>query len=363
MHMRKLYLLLVGIVFFAAQALAQRTVTGKVTDEKGNAMPNVSVVVRGTTTGTTTKDDGSYSIVIPANARALVFSSVDMSPVEKAVGTATVINATLKAEDKTMTEVVVVGYGTQRRKEVTSTVVSVKGAVVANKPVQSFEQALAGRATGVQITIPNGVLNTPPVFRIRGTNSISLSSYPLIVVDGIPTFTGDRSGTAAAGNALASINPNDIESIDIAKDAAATAIYGSRAANGVVFITTKKGKAGKAKISYNGSVAFTKVYGVPEVMNAQQYTDYKNAAAANNGNVNSTNPAGSGYTHFATATDVNGKLIDTKWADFVYRKGFSYDNNVNVSGGSENTNYYFSAGYTHQEGILKRNDFDRRNLL
>src|SRR5262249_2505647 len=134
--------------------------------------------------------------------------------------------------------------------------------------------------------------------------------------------------------------------------------------NGVVFITTKKGKAGKARISYNGSVGFTKVYGVPDVLNAQQYTDYKNAAAANNPGVNSNNPLNlSTYTHFATATDASGKLIDTRWYDFVYRTGFSYDNNVNVSGGSENTSYYFSAGYTHQEGILKRNDFDRRNLL
>lgn len=361
--MRKQLLLLSGFLLCSLLMLAQRTITGKVTDDKGNPVANASVLVKGSTKGTTTKADGTYSIDVPASAKALIFSSVDMLTVEKPIGSETSISVSMIAEEKTMSEVVVTGYGTQRRKDVTASISSVKGAAIANKPIQSFEQALAGRATGVQITVPNGVLNTPPVFRIRGTNSISLSSYPLIVVDGVPTPTGDFSSTSAAGNALASINPNDIESIDIAKDAAATAIYGSRAANGVVFITTKKGKTGKAKISYNASVGWTEAYGLPEVLNAQEYTDYKNMAAANNPGVNSTNPAGAGYTKFATATDASGKVIDTDWFDEIYRQGFSQDHNLNVSGGSENTTYYFSVGYTDQEGILKRNDFKRRNIL
>src|ERR1044071_8590025 len=290
MHMRKLYFLLGGLVFFAVQVMAQRNVSGRVTDDKSNPVPNASVIVKGTTIGTTTKTDGYFTIIVPKGARALIFSSVNFATVEVIIGNQTEINVSLNPEDKTMAEVVVTGYGTQRRKDVTASIVSVKGATISDKPVQSFEQALAGRATGVQITIPNGVLNTPPVFRIRGTNSISLSSYPLIVVDGVPSPTGDFSSTAAAGNALASINPNDIESIDIAQDAVPTAIYGSAAANGVVFITTKKGKTGKARVSYNGSFGWTNVYGVPDVLNAQQYTDYKNAAAANNPGVNSTNP-------------------------------------------------------------------------
>lgn len=361
--MRKLLLLLMGVMCLAIQASAQRTVSGKVTDEKGNPLANVSVVVRGTTTGTTTKPDGTYSLVVPSKSRSLIFSSVDMSTVEMTISADNSVDVTLKSEDKIMSEVVVTGYGTQRRKEVTGNISNVKGAAIANKPIQSFEQALAGRATGVQITVPNGVLNTPPVFRIRGTNSISLSSYPLIVVDGVPMPTGDFSSTSSGGNALASINPNDIENIDIAKDAAATAIYGSRAANGVVFITTKKGRAGKARVSYNGSVSWTKVFGVPDILNAQEWTDYKNLAAANNGNVNSTNPAAAGYVKFATATDANGKLIDTYWPDQVYRTGMSHDHNLNVSGGNDNTTYYFSTGYTNQEGILRKNDFIRKNIL
>lgn len=361
--MRKLILLLLGVVFVAVGAMAQRTITGTVVDENGKPIPNASVMVKGTTTGTTTKADGTYSITVPDNARSLIISAAEMTTMELAIGRTNIIDAVLRSEEKEIAEVVVTGYGTQRRKEVTGNIASVKGVAVANKPVQSFEQALAGRATGVQITIPNGVLNTPPVFRIRGTNSISLSSYPLIVVDGVPSPTGDFSGTAAAGNALASINPDDIESIDIAKDAASTAIYGSRAANGVVFITTKKGKAGKAKVSYNGSVSWTSVYGVPEVLNAQQYTDYKNKAAANNPNINTTNPSGANYVKFATATDAQGRLIDTRWADWIYQTGFSQNHSLNVSGGSDNTTYYFSAGYTDQEGIIRKNTFTRRNIL
>jgi TonB-linked SusC/RagA family outer membrane protein len=361
--MRKLLVLLTVCLLSAGTLLAQKTITGKVSDDKGNPIGNASVMVKGTSTGTVTKIDGSYTITVPAAAKALIFSSVDMSPLEVVIGSQTIISPSLKPIETVLADVVVVGYGTQRRKEVTANVSTVKGSAIADKPVQSFEQALAGRATGVQITVPNGVLNTPPVLRIRGTNSLSLSSYPLIVVDGVPSPVGDFSSTSAAGNALASINPNDIESIDIAKDAAATAIYGSRAANGVVFITTKKGKPGKAKVSYNGSVSWTQVYGLPEIMNAQQYTDYKNMAAANNGNVNSTNPAGSGYTHFATTNDASGKMIDTRWYDYVYRQGFSQDHNLNVSGGNDNTSYYFSVGYTDQQGILKRNEFKRKNTL
>src|SRR5687768_6243043 len=268
MHMRKQFLLLSCFVLLSIITLAQRTITGKVTDDKGNPVPNVSVIVKGTSTGTTSNLDGTYSLTVPSTATALVFSAVNMNTVERPIGTGNTIDALLTVNAVEIQEVVVTGYGTQRRREVTGNIATVKGNTIANKPIQSFEQALAGRATGVQITVPNGVLNTPPVFRIRGTNSISLSSYPLIVVDGIPVPTGDQSGTAAAGNALASINPNDIENIDIAKDGAATAIYGSRAANGVVYITTKKGRAGRAKITYNGSVGWTKAYGIPKVMDA-----------------------------------------------------------------------------------------------
>ncbi|MFN8307148.1 MAG: TonB-dependent receptor [Ferruginibacter sp.] len=362
--MRKLIFILSAVLFTALSAAGQnRTISGKVTDEKGTPVDGVSVASSDGKHGTSTGKDGTFSISVPATVKTLVFTSVAHETQTKAIGAQSTMNIVMRAKDTKLEEVVVVGYGTQKRKDVTASVATVKGSAVADKPVQSFEQALAGRATGVQVTIPNGVLNNPPVFRIRGTNSISLSSYPLIVVDGVPTPTGDFSSTNAAGNALASINPNDIETIDIAKDAAATAIYGSRAANGVVFITTKKGKQGRARINYNVAFGFTSAYGIPDVLNAQQYTDYKNMAATNNQNLNTTNPSGSGYTKFIMTNGPDGRPIDTRWADYIYRQGFSQDHNLNISGANETTSYYFSAGYSNQEGIVRTNDFTRKNIL
>jgi TonB-linked SusC/RagA family outer membrane protein len=353
--MRKILLLALCLYMGIVQVWAQaRTISGKVSDEAGKPLFGASVTVKGSKTGTVTDESGAFSLTLPANAKTIVISSIGFSPVEVAAST-TVFDIKLKAGGPDLQEVVVVGYGTQRKKDITGNVSVVKGQAIADKPVQTFDQALAGRAAGVQITVPNGVLNSPPVFRIRGTNSISLSSYPLIIVDGIPSYSGDLSSTAAAGNALASINPNDIESIDIAKDAAATAIYGSRAANGVVFITTKKGKPGKAKVSYAGSLSWSSPYRLPELLNASEYLAFKTAAAANNPNATAIK--------YSSINDANGNPVDTKWSDQVYRTGLSHTHNVNVSGGGEATNYYFSAGYTDQEGILKKNDFKRANVL
>lgn len=349
--MRKLLATVVAVLLCAVHLLAQntRTITGKVTDDKGAALAGVSVT--GGTSGTTTAGDGTYSLKVASTVKQLTFTYVGFGSVSRPIS-GNSVNVSLAQEDKSLSEVVVVGYGTQRRRDVAGSIATVKGSDLSNKPVQSFEQALGGRAAGVQITVPNGVLNNPPVIRIRGTNSISLSSYPLIVVDGVPTFTGDASGTSAAGNALASINPNDIESVEVAKDAAATAIYGSRAANGVLFITTKKGKQGKARVSYDGWVGWTTVQRLPELLNAEQYTMIKNEGLVNAGTYNA-----------ATNAFVLQPGVDTRWYDYVYREGFSHSHSINVSGANESTNYYFSMGYTNQQGIIKRNDFKRMNVL
>lgn len=350
--MRKLLVALTAVLLFTGQLLAQRTVTGKVTDEKGDPIPNATVMVRGSNTGTVTKQDGTYSITVPANARYLVISSVDMATEEISIGTQTNISVKLKAADKSLQEVVVVGYGTQRKSDVTGNIATVKGSAIADKPVPSFDAALAGRAAGVQITVPNGVLNNPPVFRIRGTNSINLSSYPLIVIDGIVTFTGDVSQTLAASNVLSNINPADIESMDILKDAAATAIYGSRAANGVVVITTKKGKKGKAKVTYDGWLGWTKPTRMWKMLNAQQYMEIKNEGLTNVGNT----------ARYLPTNGPDGKPIDTDWSDVIYRDGVSHSHNMSVSGANEYTSYYFSFGYTNQEGIIRKNNFDRKTV-
>ncbi|MVM35605.1 SusC/RagA family TonB-linked outer membrane protein [Spirosoma sp. HMF4905] len=343
-------------LLFCVPVLAQDVVvSGQVTSsDDGSILPGVTVQVKGANRGTNTDAQGNYRITASANS-TLVFSFIGYTSQEAAVSGRSTINVGLKGDSQQLNEVVVIGYGTQTRQDATGSIASVKGATIAQMPIQSFESGLAGRSAGVQITVPNGILNNPPVFRIRGTNSISLSSYPLIVVDGVPTFTGDQGNTNAPSNPLASINPNDIESMDVAKDAAATAIYGSRAANGVVFITTKRGKAGKIRVNYDGWVGFSNTYRLPEMLNASQYINFKTMAAANNPTATAVK--------FTQTNDANGNPIDTKWYDYIYRQGVSHSHNLNISGGSENTNYYFSVGYTNQKGVLQRNDFNRMNAL
>lgn len=355
--MRKLVLMVLGLLFFAGQLLAQtRQVSGRVLDESGKPVPNASVTVKGTNQGTTSNADGYFTLPVPANAK-LIVSAVGLATQEISVGNNTEVNMTLKVEDKSMQEVVVVGYGTARKKDLVGNVASVKGSVIKDLPVQSFDQALSGRATGVSVTMPNGVLNNPPVIRVRGVNSISLSSFPLVVVDGVPTYSGNVGGTAS-NNPLGNINPNDIESVEILKDAAAAAIYGSRASAGVLLITTKRGKQGRARVNYDGWVGWTKAFNLVGLLNAEQYVTIKNEGLTNLGTPPVPAP-GTPARGFFTQTDANGELIDTRWYDYVYRTGLQQNHSVNVSGASDKTSYFFSAGFTDQEGMLVGNDFRR----
>ena len=335
------------------------TITGSVTDEKGVPLAAVTVTAltgdRKVVTTGVTDVNGVFKLNIDHRVRNLQFTYIGLEEQNVPLGNRTAFSVTLRSSNRNLSEVVVVGYGSQKKTDVTGSVASVKGAAIAETPIQSFESGLAGRTAGVQITQPSGVVNEAPVFRIRGTNSISLSSYPLIVVDGIPTFTGDYGSTNSAANPLASINPNDIESIDIAKDAAATAIYGSRASNGVVFITTKRGRAGRLRVTYDGWVGSVKGYGIPKMLNADQYMTLKTFAVANN-------PSQSAVK-FAFAQDKNGKNINTNWADYVYRTGFSQSHDISISGGNDATTFYLSSGYTVQKGLIKKNDFTRANIL
>lgn len=367
--MRKFALLLMSFVLSAATLLAQRTITGKVTDDKGKAVVNATVLVKNTTVGAASKEDGSYSITVPANGRILVFSSVDYGTIEIAIGNQTTINAVLKAGEKSaLDEVIVVGYGTQKKKDVTAAVSTISGDKIRNVPVQSFEQSLSGKAAGLNVFIPNGLLNTPPVVRIRGVNSINGTSFPLVVIDGVPVITGEASTNQSSNNPLGNINPSDIEDITILKDAAATAIYGSRAANGVMVVTTKKGKSGKAKVTYDVWGGWTKAYNLFDVLNATEYVTLKNEAVRN-GNYAipasallpgvTAPPAGSPLFFMDS---INGVPVDTKWTDFIYQTGFQHNHSLSVSGSSQGTRYYFSANYSKQEGMLQTNTFDRKQL-
>ncbi|PTX19484.1 TonB-linked SusC/RagA family outer membrane protein [Pontibacter mucosus] len=366
--MRKLLLMsFVMVLALLQQAYAQsRTVTGTVTDQgTSQGLPGVAVIVKGTTVGTTTGADGTYSITVPEGGNTLVFRFIGYQNLEKTIGNASVVNAALATDDKMLSEVIVTGYATQTREEFTGAAATVGGDVIKDRPVQSFAQALTGRAAGVNIVQPNGLLNNPPVIRIRGINSISLSSFPLVVVDGIPISTDDASANSATNNPLGDINPSDIESIDILKDAASSSIYGSRAANGVLLITTKRGKQGKAKVTYDGWVSSNSAVRLPELLNAQQYIDHKNGAIANALKLNPkavpASQLGEGNKSFFPNYNADGSMVDTDWYDEVYRTALSHNHSLTVSGGTDKTSYYFSAGFTDQEGFLKANDFERRS--
>ncbi len=340
-------LLMTGFLVMGQTNLITGTVTSS---DDGLELPGVFVTVKGTTLGTITGPDGTFSIQAPANARTLVFSFVGYITQEQAIEGRNRIDVVMQQDLFNVDEVVVVAYGTAQRRDVAGAISTVKGGEIAKMNMQSFDQALAGKAAGVSITLPNGVLNNPPVIRIRGFNSITSSSNPLVVVDGVPVFTGNIGGTAIQ-NSLADINPSDIESMEILKDASATALFGSRAANGVILITTKRGSVGKTKVTYDGFAGWTEPYRLFDLMNAEQYLAHKNLAYANAGSsvvLNSVNGP-------------DGKPIDTNWADYVYQKGMQHSHAITVSGSSATTSYFLSVGYTDQDGMVKKNFYNRKN--
>lgn len=342
------------------------SISGKITSQK-NKQPlyGATVQIKGSTNSVIADEKGEFKITtfkkLPVT---LVISNAGFKESEVTVASDRFIAVELTESTLDLSDVVVVGYGTQKKTEITGSVASINQQKIADRPVQSFEQALVGKAAGVKVQIPNGVLNAPPPIRIRGTNSISLTSSPLFVVDGIPVVSGQISPeTNITNNPLDNINPGDIESIDILKDAASTSIYGSRAAAGVILITTKRGRTGKARVSYNGWVSLAHAVRFPDLLNAQQYMDIKNEAVLNlknlSGNQNNPNVAAASFFPMYTS---DGKLIDTKWEDVAYHTGISQNHDLSVSGGSNQFKYFFSANYSDQQGFIRKNSFERIGL-
>jgi TonB-linked SusC/RagA family outer membrane protein len=352
--MKKILMLFSLFLIAGSLAMAQTVqISGTVTSsDDGLPLPGVTISVKGTTLGALTDVSGKYVLLVPAKNNILVFSYIGFKTQEIEIAGKTSINAILVQDLFKVDEVVVVAYGTQQKRDITGSIATVKGDAIKSAPVQSFDQALQGKAAGVSITMPNGVLNNPPVIRIRGFNSISGSSYPLIVVDGVPIATGNFGGDAST-NALADINPSDIASMDILKDASATALYGSRAANGVILITTKRGGGGKTKVTYDGYVGVTQPTHIFKVMNAAQYIEEKNVARVN--------MLGADAAPITLLTDANGKPIDTNWADHVYQKGFQQSHAITISGSTAMTNYFLSIGYLNQDGMVRTNSYKREN--
>ena len=346
--MKKIALLLAFFAIGLNVALAQtREITGKVTSaDDGGTMPGVSISVKGTTIGTITDMDGKFSLKAPTDAKTLIFSFVGMTTQEIAIGNQSVINVQLKSQEISVDEVVVVGYGTQKKRDVTSSISKVKGNELADKASSSFVQQLAGRAAGVQITSSSGDLSTPPNITIRGVNTISSGSQPLIVINGVPSTSGNIGGSYTNNNPLADINPSDIESLEILKDGAATAIYGSRASNGVILITTKKGSVQKTKVTYDAWFASSKASKLYDLLNAEQFVTIANEKYKNNGST-------------VVPAVMDAEKTNTNWNDYVFRTGNQQSHNLSVAGGSDETQFYISAGYSDQQGIVVNNSFKR----
>ena len=348
---RKLLLSMMLMFLLVSSAWAQRTITGTVTSADG-ALPGATVQIKGTQQGTTTDAQGSYSLTVPEGTETLVYRFVGYRTVEETVGSRTVIDVTMV--DGTLESVVVVGYGEQSERFSTQTISTVTGENIAEQPVTSVQEALQGQAAGVQMTGASGVIGSQPNIRIRGVTSVTSGSAPLYVVDGVPLNDAQGAldeggysntlGGAAATNPLIEINPQDIESISILKDASATAIYGSRGANGVIIITTKKGKANQ-KTTFNADIyaGWVTPVAINETMNARQYADYRTNVRAGLGQSPITFPEGEGFD----------------WVDAVLRTGSTSNYTLSAAGGNEKTQFYVGGTYFTQSAYVIGNDLDR----
>ncbi|MFC0517569.1 SusC/RagA family TonB-linked outer membrane protein [Mucilaginibacter angelicae] len=358
-HLLTILLLCTCIAVGFAQ---NRVITGKVTDQKdGSPLPGVSVTVKGVTgLGTQTDISGGYKLSVPATAKVLTFSFLGYLPKEVAISGATV-NAQLGTDSKILNEVVVVGYGTQSKRSLTGSVSKIKGADIENIPVPSLESAIQGRSPGVYIQAQNGKLGQGIQVRIRGASSISAGSQPLYVVDGLPITVDDFSSNGASTNPLVDLNQNDIESIEILKDASAAAIYGSRASNGVVLVTTKKGKAGATKVTYNQYYGFSKPTGERKFLDAQEYVTALRAAGIAGG-YSSASIEARLQRYAAGSDDYKTYKVNTDWQQQIIQHAPVQNYNLVIAGGNEKTKFYISGTYNNQKGWILKNSLNQYSL-
>lgn len=363
-------------------AAQMRSVSGTVTDgANGGPLEGVAVVGKGTTIGVYTDGEGRYSINLPKEIESLTFNYVGYAVLDVLVGNQSVINVTM-TELQVMDEIIITGYGAQIKRELTGNIAKVSGADINSIPVPSFEQALQGRAAGVFIEAANGKPGGAVKVRVRGTSSVSASSQPLYVVDGmIITASSQADPSDAPMNPLADINPQDIQSVEILKDASASAIYGARGANGVIIITTKRGQAGNTQFNVDMQTGFSRPTGEREFLNSEEFIQLFQRAAVGAGRYDFANDI-SGYTSEQEAIDDNvafvesrfrrydghlpwddaGQRANTDWQRLGFRDGANArmnQINVSASGGSTKTRFYMSGNYNKQEGILVGNSQER----
>jgi TonB-linked SusC/RagA family outer membrane protein len=326
--MKKIFTLLILFTLTLSVFAQNRTITGKVTDTGGIGLPGVTVQIKGTAIGTITNLDGSYQIALSGGT--LVYRYVGFVTQEIPLSSQSVINVVLQEDVKLLNEIVVIGYGSQKKMDLTTAVSTVSDKEIRDRPIVSAVQALQGKAAGVQVTQTSGKPGESLSVRVRGATSVLAGNEPLYVVDGVPTTD------------IKGLSPTDISSMSVLKDASSAAIYGARAANGVVLITTRRGKENTPVITYNTYLGISKLRKPLEVLNTEEYRKLMK--------------------------EITGKALDTtftdytNWSDLTFGTGFNQSHQLSVSGGGDKSKYYVSAGYLSDQGIVQPARFDRYSI-
>ena len=359
----KLFLSMLTLSVCSVAYAQNTTVKGVVSDSStGELLPAATVIVKGTSKALATDLDGRFSLSVPSDA-VLVVSTIGYKTVEVPVAGRSQVNIALVPDSEFLEDVVVVAYGTQSSKTVTAAVSSIRADALKDAPNVSFDSMLQGQASGVQVSSPSGGAGAQAKVLIRGVSSISAGTDPLYIIDGVPVASNTISAVYTESNALSDINPADIASIEVLKDAAATALYGSRAASGVILITTKQGRKGETKVSYDMNFGITQATKLYDMMDADTYVAYKNQAIANlygtdekilSGGVNPYGPK-----TFNMMTDSKGNTIKTNWNDLIFKNGSVQNHTLALSGGTDKTQFYASANYSDNNGIIVGDSYSR----
>ncbi|WP_299315768.1 TonB-dependent receptor [uncultured Aquimarina sp.] len=337
----------------------EKTITGTVIDKSGIPLPGTNVLVKNTSNGVQTDFDGNYSI--EANSGdTLIFSYVGFETKEINIAGSTVVNITLKDNVEGLDQIVLIGYGSSSKKQITASISSIRANDIADINTPGIQSLMTSKVTGVQITQLSGRVESGIKVRIRGISTIGASQEPLYVLDGVPLINDDESINNSPINPLIGLNPNDIDSIDFLKDASSAAIYGARGTNGVIIITTKKGKAGKTKVTLNTSSGWNFATNKREFLDTEEYTEFYTEAALNSGL--SLSEIETRFDQLSLGRDWRNNEVDTDWQDLALVQGITQDIDLSASGGSEKVKYFLSTSYNKTEGIILGNELDRYTL-
>lgn len=350
----KHFLLLLFVLLVQITSAQDGSISGKVIDKTGMPVPGANIIVKGSNVSTQTNFDGEFTINAKTG-QTLVISYLGMNSVE--VPASKSVRVTLQDASNELEAVLVVGYGTQTKKKSTDNIARVTAKDIQQVPVANVQNALVGKLAGVQITQTNGKVDGGVNIRVRGAASISAGTEPLYVLDGIPLITSNESTNGAPTNPLLTLAPNEIESIDVLKDASSAAIYGARGANGVVIITTKKGKEGKGNFALNFSQGVSSATHTKKFLNADQYIELFTEASING--TGDASEAESTFDFLAQGTDWQNRAVNTNWTDIAMRDGLTTDADFSLSGGDAKTKYFFSGAYNNTTGIVVNNELER----